>query len=120
MKGGCLWIIQVYWISFFVGLCSFFRSFFKKNEPVKFYRLVQKRIESKRPGDRLWENEDIRIDRGETLTDGFANIVWQRQAQTKNPALKKIKNTHAKIVTQRVSPNSDAWELQKDVYKKLG
>jgi len=60
-------------------------------------------------------------DHGQTLADGSTNIVqWQRQAQTKNPALKKIKSTHAKIVTQRVFPNSDARELKEDVYKKLG
>ena len=111
----CL-VTQVYWTSFSVG---FFRSFFKKNDPTKLYWLVQKRIETKRPGGRLWENTDIRIDRGETLADGSTNIVWQRQALTKVPALKKI-NTHTKIVTQRVSPNSDAQELQKDFFEKLG
>jgi hypothetical protein len=74
----------------------------------------------KRPGDRLWKNNDIRIDRGETLADGFTNIIWQRQAQTKNPVLKKIKNIHAKIATQRISPNSDPRELQKDIFKQVG
>jgi len=37
----------------------------------------------------------------------------------KNPALKRI-NTHSKIATQWVAPDSDVWELQKDIYKKLG
>jgi len=71
-----------------------------KNNPAELYRLVQKRIETQRPGGRLWENTDIRIDRGETLANGFTNIVRQKQLQTKNPALKKI-NSHAKIATQR-------------------
>ena len=78
------------------------------------------KIEIQRPGGRLWQDNDIRIDRGQTLADGSTNIVWQRQAQTNNPALKKIKNTHSKIVVQRVFPNSDARELEEDVYKKLG
>lgn len=102
-----------------VGLRGFFKSFFKANEPVKLYELVQTKIAIKRPGARLWKNDDIRIDRGETLSDGSTNIVWQRQRQTKSPALKKIRSTHAKIVTQRVYPNSDWRELQKDFYKKL-
>lgn len=75
--------------------------------------MVKKRIETKSPGSRLWENTDIRIDRGETLADGSTNIVWQRQAQTKNPALKKI-NSHAKIATQCVSPNSDVQKLRNE------
>jgi hypothetical protein len=109
----------MYWISSSVGFRSFFRSFFKKNDPVKLYGLILVKIKTKCPGRHLWENKDIRIDWGETLKDGFTNIVWQRQAQTKNPTLKRI-NTHAKIVTQQVAPDSDAWELQKDIYKKLG
>ncbi len=100
-----------------VGLHAFFRHFFKKNDPIKLYGLVQKKIEIKYPGEQLWENNNICIDCGKTLADGSTNIVWQRQVQTNNLALKKI-NTHAKIATQQIFPNSDA--LQKDVYKKLG
>ena len=78
------------------------------------------KIEIQHPGGRLWQDNDIHVDRGQTLADGSTNIVWQQQAQTKNPALKKIKSTHAKIVTQRFFPNSDAQELKEDVFKKLG
>jgi hypothetical protein len=78
------------------------------------------KIENQHPGGRLWKDDDIRVDRGETLADRSTNIVWQRQAQTKDPALKKIKNTHAKIVTQWFFPNSDARELKEDFFKKLG
>ena len=99
-------------------MLGYFRAFFKKNNAAELYGLVQKRIEIRRPGGRLWENADIRIDRGETLADGFTNIVWQRQAQTKNPALKKI-NSHAKIATQQVSPKCDTEKLLKDLYKQL-
>jgi hypothetical protein len=106
-------------ISFFVGLRSFLRAFFKTHESVKFYGLIQKKIETKRPGDRLWENNDIRIDRGETLADGSTNIVWQKQAQTKNPALRKIASTHAKILTQRISPRSDRRKLEKDAHRQM-
>lgn len=74
------------------------------------------RIEIQHPGGRLWQDNDIRVDRGQTLPDGSTNIVWQRQKQTKNPALKKIKNTHAKIVTQRVFADSDARELEEDPF----
>jgi len=101
-----------------VGLHTFFRHFFKKNNQIKLYGLVQKKIEIKCPGERLWENNNIHIDRGETLADGSINIIWQRQTQMNNPVLKKI-NTHMKIATQRIFPNSDVSELQKDVYKKL-
>jgi hypothetical protein len=113
-------IILIHWISFSVGLRSFFRVFIKKNDAIKLYGLVQRNIEGTPPGHRLWQNHDIRIDRGETLADGSTNIVWQRQAQTTNPALKKIKNTHAKIATQRVFSTSDPRELQKDIWEQLG
>jgi hypothetical protein len=111
--------IQVYWFSFSVGLRSFFKSFLKKNNPVKLYGLIKMKIEIQHPGRRLWQDNDIRVDHGLTLADG-SNIVWQRQARTKNRALKKIENTHAKIITQHVFPNSDARELEEDVYEKLG
>lgn len=78
------------------------------------------KIENRRPGRRLWENDDVRIDRGEDLADGSINIVWQKQSQTKNQALRKIKSTHEKIVTQRVFRNSKARDLVEDVYTKLG
>jgi hypothetical protein len=110
--------VQVYWISFSAGLRTFSKAFFKKNHPVKLYGLVQKRVETKPPGHRLWESQDVRIDRGETLA-GSTNVVWQRQRQTKNPALMKI-DSHAKTVTQQVSPSSDARKLQKDLFNKLG
>lgn len=53
------------------------------------------------------------------LKDGSKNVVWQRQVQTKYLVLKK-KSTHAKFITQRIFPNSDARELVEDLYKKLG
>lgn len=86
---------------------------------MEIYGLLLKRIGSKRPGDRLWQNNDLRIDRGETLSDGSTNVVWQRQRQTKKPALKKI-DTHTKIVVQKVFPNSRAGELWEEFYRKLG
>jgi len=70
-----------------VGLHTFFRHFFKKNDPIKLYGLVQKKIEIKRPGERLWENNNIRINHGEMLADRSMNIIWQRQAQTNNPVM---------------------------------
>jgi hypothetical protein len=112
-------VIQVYWISFSVGLHSFFWAFFKKHESVKFYGLIQKKIKTKHPGNRLWENNDIHIDCGETLADGSTNIVWQKQAQTKNPALKKIASTHAKLLTQQISPRSNPRKLEKDAHRKM-
>jgi hypothetical protein len=113
------WIAQAYSSSFFAGLRTFFKTFFKKNDPIKLFTSVKKKIELKQPGERLWENDDIRIDRGETLADGATNIVWQRQAQTKEPALKKITDTHSKIVTQEVSPKSDPAHLKDDFFDKL-
>jgi hypothetical protein len=100
-------------------LRSFFKSFFKRNDAVKLYGLLQKRLESKRPGDRLWQNEDIRIDRGETLADGSTNVVWQRQAQTKHLILKTF-GSHSKIVTQRIFVNDEAGKLVQDIFRKLG
>jgi len=120
MNGECLRPFNFFWISFSVGLRSFFKSFFKQNDPEEFYGLIKTKIDVQHPGGRLWQNNDIRVDRGQTLADGSTNIVWQRQAQTKNPALKKIKKTHAKIVTQRVFPDSDARKLEEDIYEKLG
>lgn len=111
--------IQVYRVSFSTGLRSFFKSFFKKNDAIKLYELVKVKIEIKGPGQRLWQDNDVRIDRGETLSDGSTNIVWQRQAQTKNGALKRF-DTHSKIVTQRVYRNRNVRKLEKDLYSKLG
>jgi hypothetical protein len=111
--------IQAYWILFSVRLRSFFKSFFKKNDYIKLYGLAKTKIIHGHPGRRVWENNDVRIDRGETLADGSINIVWQKQAQTKNPALKRIKSTHDKIVTQRVFVHNDARDLMEDLYKKL-
>ena len=104
---------------FLAGLRSFFKSFFKKKDPLKVYGMVKKKLEFRSPGRRLWEDNDVGVDCGETLSDGSTNIVGQWQAQTNNPALKKIKSTHAKIVTQRVFPHTNARELEEDLYKKL-
>ena len=113
-------MIQVLCISFSAGLRSFFKSFFRRNNPLKVYGLVKQKIRIERRGGRLWQDNDVRVDCGETLSDGSTNIIWQRQAQTKNPALKRIKSTHAKIVTQRVFPHTDVRELEEDLYRKLG
>jgi hypothetical protein len=82
---------------------------------------VISKIPKKAPGERLWENDDIRVDRGETLPDGTVNIVWQRQSQTKNPALKKISDTHTKILTQKIDPKNPPTDDQfrDDVMKEL-
>ena len=112
--------IQTYCISFSAGLRSFFKSFFKKNDPIKLYESLKVKIQTRGPGQRLWQDNDVRIDRGQTLEDGSTNIIWQRQAQTKIPALKKITNTHAKIVTQRIYPNHDVRTLEEDFYSRLG
>ena len=63
MKGESVSSFTQVWISFSVGLRTFFKNFFKKNNPAELYPLVQKRIEGTRPGRRLWENMDIRNDR---------------------------------------------------------
>lgn len=116
--------IQFCWISFSVvcsaGLRKFFKIFFKKNDATRLYGSIKTKIEIQRPGGRLWQDNDIRIDRGQTLADGSTNIVWQRQAQTKRPALKRIRDTHTSIIVQRVFPSSEAQDLKEDVFKKAG
>lgn len=102
---------------FLAGLRSFFKTFFKKKDPLKVYGMVKKKLEFWSFGRRLWEDNDIRVNCSETLSDGSTNIVWQRQVQTNNPALKRIKTTYAKIIIQRVFLHTNAQELEEDLYK---
>jgi hypothetical protein len=104
----------------FLGLRTFFKSFFKKNEPIAFYAQLANKIGSTRLGERLYQDDNVRIDLGEPV-EGGVNVVWQKQKQTKNPALKAINSTHSKIATQIVNPNDpeNGAELHADLMGKV-
>ena len=53
MNGECLRPFNFFWISFSVGLHSFFKSFFKQNDPEEFYGLIKTKIDVQHPGGRL-------------------------------------------------------------------
>lgn len=74
-----------------------------KDHPDVFVKVAEK-APGTRLGDRVWENNDLRVDRGHDTQDGKVMIDWQRQKQTKQPALKK-KSSHEKLLIQSFDPN---------------
>ncbi|KAJ7189548.1 hypothetical protein GGX14DRAFT_408720 [Mycena pura] len=100
---------------------SFHRDliFFKRNPPAAFYARLAEKVGSTHLGDRLYSDDDVRVDLGEEV-DGGVNIVWQPQKHTEHPALKEIQSTHAEIATQTLDPNNteNGAELSKDLFTK--